>query len=225
MRLKEYFLNELASEYGKGITFVDIDETIFQTKASIYVLKDGDVIRKLSNQEFNTYELKDGETFDFREFKDAELFKKTSIPIPKVVDRIKRMFQSIDRRESKVILLTARADFDDKRVFLSTFENVGIPINNIYVERAGNIKSGTTSGNKKKIILSYLKSGEYRRVRLIDDDIKNLQDFLSLKDDLPKDIIDKVKKRHNIAGDESLAPIEFYALQVVDDTGKLRRVQ
>jgi hypothetical protein len=32
------FLNELSSIYGKGITFVDIDETIFRTFAKIYVI-------------------------------------------------------------------------------------------------------------------------------------------------------------------------------------------
>jgi hypothetical protein len=65
------FLNELASQYGKGITFIDIDETIFNTFAKIYVIKDGKVIKKLSNQEFNTYDLQDRESFDFREFRDA----------------------------------------------------------------------------------------------------------------------------------------------------------
>ena len=59
MRLKGY-LTELASEYGKGITFIDIDETIFRTFAMIYVLdkESKEVVKKLNNQEFNTYKLK-----------------------------------------------------------------------------------------------------------------------------------------------------------------------
>jgi gas vesicle protein len=218
-------VNELASRFGKGITFIDIDETIFQTKALIYVMKDGKIIKKLSNQEFNTYKLQDGESFDFREFRDAELFKKTSIPIPKVVERIKRMFKNIDNRDSRVVLLTARSDFDDKDVFLSTFAKVGIPINQIYVERAGNLSGGTVSELKKKIILKYIKDGDYRRVRLIDDDIKNLKDFLSLKNTIDPKIIDKVKNKHGITGPESIDPIEFYALQVVNSEGKLKRIE
>lgn len=224
MRLN-FFLNELKSSWGSGITFIDIDETIFKTKALIYVVKDGKIIKKLTNQEFNTYELQQGESFDFREFRDADLFKKTSIPIPKVIGRIKRMFKNIEIRGSKVVLLTARADFDDKEVFLSTFSDVGVPIQNIYVERSGNMTSGSTAERKKITIMKYIKDGDYRRVRLIDDDIKNLKVFLEIEKNLPQSIIDKVKKKHNIIGNESINPISFYALQVIDHEGKLKRIQ
>ena len=224
MRLKG-FINELASDYGKGITFIDIDETIFSTKAKIYVMKDGKIDKKLSNQEFNTYELQPGESYDFREFRDAKLFNKTSLPIPKVVERIKRMFKNMHLRDSKVVLLTARADFDDKEVFLSTFEKVGIPIHNIYVERTGNMKTGTTSEKKEKTVLKYIKDGDYRRVRLVDDDMANIRGFLKTMNNLDPKIIDRVKKKHNITGEESINPIETYALLVVDEHGKLKRVQ
>jgi hypothetical protein len=223
MKFKQY-INELSSNYGKGITFIDIDESIFKTKALIYVIKDGEIVKKLTNQTFNTYKLQPGESYDFREFRDARLFKKTSIPIKPIVERIKRMFKNIDVRNSKVVFLTARSDFDDKDIFLSTFSNVGIPINNIYVERTGNMKTGTISERKKKVIINYIKDGDYRRVRLIDDDIKNIKDFLSLKHSLSSKIIDNVKKKHNIINKESIEPIEFYALLVNKD-GKLKRIQ
>ena len=200
MRFTE-FLNELASEYGKGITFIDIDETIFKTFAMIHVLdkETGEIKRKLNNQEFNTYKLKDDEKFDFHEFRDAKVFNKTSIPIDKTVKRIKRMFQNIGKRGSKVVLLTARADFDDKETFLETFRKVGIPIDKIYVERVGNFgerpevykriikgqgKPKSVSDAKKKVITDYLSTGEYRRVRLIDDDMKNIKDFVGLGKDI-----------------------------------------
>lgn len=223
MRL-DSFVNELKSGWGAGLTALDIDETILQTKALIYVMRDGKIVKKLNNQEFNTYKPEDGETFDFREFRDAELFAKTSIPIPKVVERIKRMFKNIDIRGSKVIFLTARADFDKKDVFLSTFSNLGIPISDIYVERAGNMTTGTVASRKKEILMKYINTGKYRRVRLIDDDIHNLKSFLSLKNELPQSLIDKVKSTYNIGDDEKLNPIEFYALQVVDSEGRLRRI-
>lgn len=242
MRLKN-FLNELASEYGKGITFIDIDETIFKTFAMIHVVdkETGELIRKLNNQEFNTYKLKPGEEFRFHEFRDAKVFRDTSIPIPKTIKRIKRMFQNIDRRGSKVVLLTARANFDDKETFLDKFREVGIPIDQIYVERVGNFmeapdiykriikKQGqpkSVSDAKKKVILDYLSTGEYRRVRLVDDDKKNITDFLSLKKELYKkhpQIINKIKEIHNIPPDEDFPVIEFYGLLVQPD-GKLKRV-
>ena len=60
------FLLEAA---GKGLTMFDVDETMFMTKAKVHVVKDGKVIKKLDNQQFNTYKKKPGEEFDFGEFK------------------------------------------------------------------------------------------------------------------------------------------------------------
>ena len=47
--------------------FFDIDETVFNTFAKIIVRdKDtGDEIAQLTNQQFNSYKLKDNEEFDF----------------------------------------------------------------------------------------------------------------------------------------------------------------
>jgi len=224
MRLSNYLLVELASEYGKGITFIDIDETLFHTFAKILVLdeKTGRLIRELDNQEFNTYKLKPGEKYDFHEFKDAKMFRKTSIAIPKTIGRIKRMLQHIDRRESSIVFLTARGTFDNQQEFMKTFKEHGIPIEKLRVEF--NPGGGSIASFKKSTMLNYLKSGEYRRVRLIDDDMANLRAFLKLRDTLPQEIIDRVKQRHHIAGEETIPPVDFYAL-LVDTSGKLKRVE
>lgn len=235
------FLNELSSIYGKGITFIDIDETIFKTFAKIYVLdkETKEIKQKLTNQEFNTYKLKDNEEFDFCEFRDAKTFNETSIPIEKTIKRIKRMFKNIDKRESKVVLLTARADFNDKETFLETFRKHGIPIDSIYVERVGNFKSNpaiykniirahgmpkSIADAKEKVIINYINTGEYRRVRLIDDDIKNIKTFLKIKDKLSDSIIQKIKTLHKISERESIEPIEFYGL-LVQENGKLKQIK
>ena len=223
MRLYNY-LNELKSNYASGITFVDLDETLFHTFAEIKVLKDDSVIKSLNNQEFNTYELNPGESYDFSEFRSAELFRKTSIPIESTVKRIKRMFTNIDIRGSEIIFLTARADFDDKHMFLNTFRDHGIPIDNIYVERAGNMNTGTTSERKKSIVLKYLSTGKYRRCRLIDDDMTNIKTFLKIEKELPQNIINKVKERYNIPDDENFPVIQFFGLLVLPN-GKLKNVQ
>ncbi len=217
------YLNELASRFGKGITFIDIDETIFNTFAKIYVMKNGKIIKKLSNQEFNTYELQDDESFDFREFRDAIMFKKTSKPIPNTIKRIKRMFQNIDKRGSKVVLLTARGAFPDMTTFKRTFKDHGIPIDQIEIVFAGDIKSGSIAAAKKKVIMDYIKTGDYRRVRLIDDDIKNVKFFLSIENEISKSVIKKVKDKHDILGPESIKPIQFFGL-LVKDNGSLKRL-
>ena len=224
MRLKK-FVNELASKYGKGLTILDVDETVFSTKALIYVVDDetGKVVKKLTNQEFNTYKLLKGFSFDFREFRDAELFYNTSIPINSTIKRIKRIFKNIDNRGSKVIMVTARADFDNKNIFLQTFRDHGIPIDEIYVERAGNIKGGTTAQKKEKIIMKYLNTGSYRRIRLLDDDMENIRQFLRIEKKLPKNLIELIKKKHDIIGDETIKPVEFYGLLVLPG-GKLKRI-
>ena len=220
------FLNELASKYGKGITFIDIDMTIFHTFALIYIIKDGRIIKKITNTEFNTYELQDGESFDFKEFRDAKMFKATSRPIPNTINRIKRMFKNIDKRGSRVVLLTARGSFPDMATFKKTFKEHGIPIDQIEIEFAGDIQSatGSVSAAKKKIIMKYLKTGEYRRCRLVDDDIKNVNVFLSIEHDIPKSVINLVKKKYNITEPESIPPIQFFGLLVKED-GSLKRVK
>ena len=220
------FLNELASKYGKGITFIDIDMTIFHTFALIYIIKDGRIIKKITNTEFNTYELQDGESFDFKEFRDAKMFKATSRPIPNTINRIKRMFKNIDKRGSRVVLLTARGSFPDMATFKKTFKEQGIPIDQIEIEFAGDIQSatGSVSAAKKKIIMKYLKTGEYRRCRLVDDDIKNVNVFLSIEHDIPKSVINLVKKKYNITEPESIPPIQFFGLLVKED-GSLKRVK
>ena len=225
MRLKG-FLNELASEYGAGITFIDIDESLFHTFAMIYVMENGKVVKKLNNQEFNTHKLEPGQSYDFREFGSAEMFNKTSIPIPKTVKRIKRMLQGIKnkRKDSRIIFLTARSDFDNKDIFLETFRKHGISVDDTYVERAGNDKTGTVAEIKQKIVLRYLRSGIYRRVRMLDDDIKNIKVFLELEKKLPQDITNKIKVKYNIPENEYFPVIEFFGLLVKKD-GSLSRIK
>ncbi len=54
--------SDFIKDKPKGIlTIFDIDDTLFHTTAKINVVKDGEVVRSLTNQEFNNYELQDGE--------------------------------------------------------------------------------------------------------------------------------------------------------------------
>src|SRR5574343_545064 len=132
-----------------SITFVDIDETLFSTSAKIWVMKDGKPIKKLSNQEFNHYKLNAGEEFDFREFRSAEIFNKGSKPIWNVIKEVAKLINS-KGPNSQVVLLTARGDFDDKETFLDTFREVGLNPDKFYVERTGNIKTGSVESKKAK---------------------------------------------------------------------------
>jgi hypothetical protein len=170
---------------GKGLTIFDIDETLFQTKALVKVMNDGKVVRSLDNQEFNTYKLKDEESYDFGEFRSAETFQNTSVPIMKMIEKAKAIIRNAVNAGSRVIIVTARADFDDKKKFLDTFRRYGIDIDNVYVERAGNLGLGSSAKNKRFIFHKYLRSGKYERVRFFDDAMSNITMFKALAKQYP----------------------------------------
>lgn len=184
-------------EEGAGLTIWDIDETLFNTKALIYVMKGGKIVRKLSNQEFNTYKLSSGESFDFREFRDAKHFRDTSEPIVRAINKLIAIHKNVKAKGSKMIVITARSDFDDRDMFLDTFRKQGIDIDNIHVHRAGNLNALNSAAGKKIFIKQYLDTGKYARVRLFDDAISNLSMFIGLKTDYPNIEFEAYLAHHN----------------------------
>jgi hypothetical protein len=182
---------------GKGLTIFDIDETLFRTSAKIRVMKDGKLVRSLDNQEFNTYKLKDGESYDFGEFRSAEVFQNTSVPIMKMIQKAKAIIRNAVNAGSRVIIVTARADFDDKKKFLDTFRRYGIDIDNVYVERAGNLGLGSSAKNKRFIFHKYLRSGKYERVRFFDDAMSNLIMFKALQKRYPDVTFEAYHVKHD----------------------------
>ena len=183
LSLKEY-LSEAVE--GKGLTIFDIDDTLFHTTAKIAVMKDGKVVRELDNQEFNHYTLKNGESFDFRQFRDAKKFNEESKPIEKMFKKAKAILRNATRKGSTVVIITARANFDDRETFLDTFRKHGFDIDKVRVERAGNIEGEIVPAYKKYIIIrNYLNTKQFARVRLFDDSMTNLKVFLKLQEEFP----------------------------------------
>ena len=171
---------------GTGtLTIFDIDETLFHTKAKIKVIKDGKVVRELDNQQFNTYELKDGESFDFGQFRSAKIFKETSVPVVRMIEKAKAIVKAKNNPHSRAIVCTARADFDDKDMFLQTFREHGLPIDQMHVERAGNLGLNSSADNKKVVFRKYLNTGNYAKIRLYDDAMSNLRALLDLQKEYP----------------------------------------
>lgn len=194
--------NKAAS--GAALTVFDIDETLFHTQAKVLVSKNGQIVKELTNQQFNTYVLGQDEKFDFTQFTDARLFHDTSEPIEAMWQHAKQTLDQIGRRSgSRVIIVTARSDFDDKETFLDTFRKHGLDIDKIHVHRAGNLNMPSAAA-KKIIIAKYLSTGKFNLVRLFDDAESNLIAFLSLQDDFPD--------------------IEFQAWMVLEG-GELRRYE
>jgi len=170
---------------GKGLTIFDIDETLFHSKARVKVKKDNKVILDLDNVEFNSYKLKKGEEFDFGQFRSAKFFNQSSTPIAKMIAKAKAIIKNATKAGSKVILVTARGDMDDKKLFVDTFKQQGIDMSKVYIERSGNLESGSTYKNKQTVFKKYLDTGDYKRIRLFDDHVTNLYALLSLRDNYP----------------------------------------
>jgi len=179
-----------ANEYKDGwLTVFDIDDTLFSTTAKIRVRNSitNETIKSLTASEFNSYHLGPNEKFDFSEFKDAEKFYKESTPIGRMMRRAKLILASAKKYpNSRVIILTARTDFDSKSIFLKTFRKYGFDIDNVRVERAGNITDLTNGAARKAMVLrKYLNTKSFSRVRFFDDDRNNLIAFLRLSREFP----------------------------------------
>jgi hypothetical protein len=198
MRAKDFI-----KEKPKGIlTIFDIDDTLFHTTAKINVVKDGKVTQTLTNQEFNNYELDDGEEFDFGEFRNAEKFRQESEPIGPMLDELKTI---LDHTRGKVIMLTARADFDDKDTFLQTFADHGIDMSKIHVHRAGNLPGKEGPADKKAVwVRRYLDTGKFNQVSLYDDSTTNLRVFKQLEQEYPDVKFDA----YHITGNGDVASLE-----------------
>ena len=174
------------AEGNKGLTIFDIDDTMFKTKARVLVKNTkGGTPKPLTPQQFNSYKLSKGEYYDYGEFKSSNLFFKTAIPIGKMISKAKAIIRNATAKGSKVIIVTARADMDDRDLFIRTFEEHGIPMDKVYVERAGNMSNKSSAAAKQIIFRKYLKTEKYARIRLFDDHKENLDALLELKREFP----------------------------------------
>jgi len=185
LKFNEYLEEQTQFKDG-GLTIFDIDDTLFHTTAMIAVTKDGKVIKKLSNQEYNTYTLKPGEDFDYSEFRSAKKFHESK-PISKMISKAQAIIRNSESNPlSKVVVITARANFDDKNTFLQMFQKHGIDTNKVRIERAGNIGDVHDVAAKKYVIIyNYLNTKQFSRVRLFDDSMANLRTFLKLQSTFP----------------------------------------
>ena len=164
----------------KTLNIFDIDDTLFLSAARTSVVKDGKTVRKLDTKELLHYKLKPGEQFDYSEFRSGKHFYDTATPIEKMV---RRAHQAVHGdTNSRTIIITARADLSDKNLFLQKFREHGFPIDQVHVERAGNVRSRGTSSplSKGVVIRKYIATGQYNKIRMWDDHPGNLRLLLKL---------------------------------------------
>lgn len=172
-----------ASELGhEKLVIFDIDDTLVNTDTQVGVVRNGKIVKKLNSHDFTHYKLQPGETFDFGEFQDAREFFTKARPIPGMIKQLKQDIATGNR----VIMLTARSDFNDREIFLDTFRRFGIDMSKVHVYRAGNLAIKAATEEKKKIILRHLLGKEhFDKLIMYDDSVPNLNAFLSLKQEYP----------------------------------------
>ena len=175
MRAQEFQPNKLV--------IFDIDDTLVHTQTKVNVIKDGQVTRELNSHEFTHYKLQDGEQFDFENFRNAHDFFHNSKPIIPMMNQLKQDIAT----GNKVVMVTARADFDDRELFLDTFRKYGVDMGKVHVYRAGNMTQKVQTEEKKKIIIrDLLNKGRYTKAIMYDDAEPNLQSFVELKQEYPQ---------------------------------------
>jgi FMN phosphatase YigB (HAD superfamily) len=165
------------------LVIFDIDDTLVHTQTKVHVVKDGQIVKSLNSHEFTHYKLQDGESFDFGAFRNAKEFFDNAKPIIPMLNQLKQDIAT----GNKVVMVTARADFDDRELFLDTFRKYGVDMNKVHVYRAGNMTGKIQTEEKKKIIIrNLLNKGRYNKAIMYDDAEPNLQSFVELKKEYPK---------------------------------------
>jgi len=174
MRAQEFTASKLV--------IFDIDDTLVHTQTKVNVIKDGRVIKELNSHDFTHYKLQPGESFDFENFRNAHDFFHNSKPIIPMMNQLKHDIAT----GNNVVMVTARADFDDRELFLDTFRKYGVNMNKVHVYRAGNMTGKMQTEEKKKIIIrKLLDQGHYAKAIMYDDAVPNLESFVELKEEYP----------------------------------------
>jgi FMN phosphatase YigB (HAD superfamily) len=167
---------------SRKLVIFDIDDTLVHTQTKVHVVKDGRVAKSLNSHDFTHYKLQPGEQFDFENFRNAHDFFHNSKPIIPMMNQLKSDIST----GNKVVMVTARADFDDRELFLDTFRKYGVDMNKVHVYRAGNMSNKIQTEEKKKIIIrNLLNKGQYTKAIMYDDAVPNLESFVELKDEYP----------------------------------------
>ena len=165
------------------LVIFDIDDTLVHTQTKVHVVKDGQVIKSLNSHDFTHYKLQPGESFDFGDFANAREFFENAKPIIPMINQLKHDIAT----GNKVVMVTARADFNDRELFLDTFRKYGVDMSKVHVYRAGNMTIKVQTEEKKKIIIrDLLNKAHYTKAIMYDDAVPNLQSFVELKKEYPQ---------------------------------------
>lgn len=170
--LRDYILEQftVAGTQSDKILLFDVDDTLIKSDVKVHVIKNGEVVKKLSSTEYNSYKLQPGETFDYSEFEDEDILNNRSVFL-KYWDTLQREYKN----GTHIGILTARSNKD---MFYRFFKSNGITIKNELVFAINdpklNLKGSTIEERKAEVIKRLAKWG-YRTMVFFDDNETNLK--------------------------------------------------
>lgn len=170
--LRDYILEQftVAGTQSDKILLFDVDDTLIKSDVKVHVIKNGEVIKKLSSTEYNSYKLQPGESFDYSEFEDEDILNNRSVFL-KYWDTLQREYKD----GTHIGILTARSNKD---MFYRFFKSNGITIKNELVFAINdpklNLKGSTIEDRKAEVIKRLAKWG-YRTMVFFDDNEANLK--------------------------------------------------
>jgi hypothetical protein len=170
--LRDYILEQftVAGTQSDKILLFDVDDTLIKSDVKVHVIKNGEVIKKLSSTEFNSYKLQPGESFDYSEFEDEDILNNRSVFL-KYWDTLQREYKD----GTHIGILTARSNKD---MFYRFFKSNGITIKNELVFAINdpklNLKGSTIEERKAEVIKRLAKWG-YKTMVFFDDNEANLK--------------------------------------------------
>lgn len=186
MNYKDYIKNRVLPE--RVLNIFDIDHTLFKTYCDVHVnsRKDHSRLLTLEHHQLVSYKLKPDEYFDWSEYTKSEQFMKAE-PIDKIIEEAKDVIKG-QNRNSKSIIITARSDMDDRELFLEKFRMHGFPINEVFIERSGNLHENLnrTIGSpgpdlaKAVILKRYLDENSFDMVRIWEDSNTNIRTLIKV---------------------------------------------
>lgn len=192
IQLDEQLLKSIMKKlYGgkKFVSWFDLDDTLVEHDpvkgANVYVNDEkGNRVETLSTSEFNTHvkgnNLKPGHSYDFKEFKDPNVFANSAHPIRKMINHAQRLLDN----GHHVHIITARSDLEHPEILLGSLKQMGLDTShpNFHLHRAGNYGKNPTHINKARMLHRILTEPKFglsgiKKIVGYDDHKANVDDI------------------------------------------------
>jgi len=164
---------EIEIKNSKAYVF-DVDDTLVTTDAKIIIRDSKDrIVKKITPAVYNTYEIGNGERFDFMEFDCPKIFRETAKPtfFLSLMQKISKAVQN-KKSNSSVYILTARTEKVKKEIH-EFLKSKGIEISECHIHTIGDNQTHSVAEVKKQV-LETIKKNHKKNVFFFDDDEKNL---------------------------------------------------